>query len=112
MDGIKQYQNEEFETMRAEFERVEQLLASNAEPNSREPLSTDLTQLQDHISENQPQFVAQYHEYPVKNHYRYVKWTIIFFVVLFFGVLTQMYLGRLADKVSGIMEFLYSKSKT
>lgn len=128
IDGIKQFQDEEFQYMRAEFERVEKLLASDNEPNSIEDNINDIklkgqsssssmiddSMIQlppDRVSENQPQFVEQYGNTEIiRNHSQYVMWTLLFFVILFFGVMMKLYLARFTDNFSSIFEFLHLKN--
>ncbi|XP_037046974.1 uncharacterized protein LOC119081839 [Bradysia coprophila] len=127
IEGIRQYQDEEYKAMQAEFDRVEQLLASEPssklsrlwEPNAKvsnlwktRSLPTDKTQPQDQTTENPPHCVQEYRNTGVvQNHYRYVKWILLFFLMLFFGMLTKLYTGRLVNNVVSIFEYLRLKIK-
>ncbi|KAG4073452.1 hypothetical protein HA402_000676 [Bradysia odoriphaga] len=127
IEGIRQYQDEEYKAMQAEFDRVEQLLASEPnsklsriwEPNSKvsnlwetQSLPTDKTERQDQITENPPHFVQDYKNTgDVQNHCQYVKWILLFFLMLFFGVLTKLYTGRLVNNVLSFFEYLRLKTK-
>lgn len=68
--------------------------------------------VQERISENQPQFVKRYGNniHVIRNHYQYVKWILLFFLILFFGLMMNMYLDCFAENVSTILEFLHLKS--
>lgn len=67
--------------------------------------------VQERISENQPQFVKRYgnNTHVNRNHYQYVKWTLLFFLILFFGLMMNMYLNCFAEHVSTILQFLHLK---
>ncbi len=119
INGIKQYQDEEYKSMRANFERVENLLADDNELNAKKSgllatrsLPGERLQLQDRITENQPQFVTRHGNTDVvNNHNRYVKWALVFVLILFFGATIKVYLGRFAGNVFGVLELLQLKRK-
>lgn len=91
IDGIKLYQDEEYNSMLAEFERVERLLALDAKGNIQDvpekvvPPESERLQLQEPIATHTLQ------------NYRYAKWTLLFLVILFFTVMMKIYLRRFAD---------------
>lgn len=105
IQGIKQYQDDEYKTMQAEFERVERLIESNVTSKQTQSTSNREILQQENTTANQ---VAQPSVNPpnIRNHYRYFRWMLLFFIILFFGVLLKMSMGRFSDHICSILEYL------
>lgn len=107
IEDVKQYQDEEYKAMQSAFDHVEQLLRPISREDSTEQ-TTEQTQMQSH-SEDRPEVTPYANNRTMQNHYRYTKWTLIFFLILFFGVMIQIYLGRFSEHISNVLKFLKIK---
>lgn len=114
IQGMKQYQNDEHKAMQAEFDRVEQLLldadvASVSKQGSMQSTSHGKLLVQENISEDQAR--QNLNTASNRNQYRfYIRWTLLFLLLLFFGVMLPMCIGNFLDHVANIYDYLSTPS--
>lgn len=83
--------------MRAEFERVERLLDLDAKENNIRDTPEKVVPTESVGLQLQERIANSGNTHTVQNLNRYAKWTLLFFVILFFTVMMKVYLRRFAD---------------